>query len=87
MSQHVLFIDTATGAPTTPTCTNGKLDVNATVSPPEGGATEAKQDTQITKLAEQARIAAFQEQQQRAQRTRIQRGVSFKQASAEFGQR
>lgn len=51
MSQHVLFIDTATGAPTTPTCTNGKLDVNATVSPPEGGATEAKQDTQITKLA------------------------------------
>lgn len=37
--------------------------------------------------AEQARIAAFQEQQQRAQRARIQRGVSFKHTPAEFGQR
>ena len=37
--------------------------------------------------AERARIAAFQEQQQRAQRTRIQRGVSFKHTTAEFGQR
>ena len=37
--------------------------------------------------AERARVAAFQEQRERAQRTRIQRGVSFKQASVEFGQR
>lgn len=51
MSLEILCIDTATSARVTPTCTNGKLDVNATVSPPEGGATEAKQDTQITKLA------------------------------------
>lgn len=51
MSLEILCLDSATGARTTPTCTNGKLDVNATVSPPEGGATEAKQDTQITKLA------------------------------------
>lgn len=51
MSQRVLFIDTATGAPTTPTCTNGKVDVNATVSPPEGGATEAKQDAGNTTLS------------------------------------
>ena len=37
--------------------------------------------------AEQARLEAFQEQQQRAQRTRILRGVSFKHTTAEFGQR
>ena len=51
MSLEILCIDTATSARVTPTCTNGKLDVNATVSPPEGGATEAKQDTGNTILS------------------------------------
>jgi len=50
MSLLILCLPTEGGAPVTPTCTNGKLDVNATVSI-SGGATEAKQDTQITKLA------------------------------------
>lgn len=50
MSTLMLCIPTEGGAPVTPTCTGGKLDVNATVSI-SGGATEAKQDTQIAKLA------------------------------------
>jgi len=50
MSLLILCLPTEGGAPVTPTCTNGRLDVNATVSI-SGGATEAKQDTQITKLA------------------------------------
>ncbi len=37
--------------------------------------------------AERARLQAWLDQQERAQRTRIQRGVTFKQAPAEFGQR
>jgi hypothetical protein len=51
MSYQILCKDSVTGAPTEPTCTNGKLDVNATVSPPEGGATEAKQDAGNTTLS------------------------------------
>ena len=31
MSLEILCLDSATGARTTPTCTNGKIDVNATV--------------------------------------------------------
>jgi hypothetical protein len=43
--------DTATGTSVELPITAGKLDVNATVSPPEGGSTEAKQDDILTALA------------------------------------
>lgn len=43
--------DTATGAPVELPITDGKLDVNATVEAPAGGATAAKQDTGNTSLA------------------------------------
>lgn len=45
MSLHILCTSTETGEPVTPTCTGGKLDVNATVQPAEGGATANGQDT------------------------------------------
>jgi hypothetical protein len=42
--------NTATGAPVELPITDGKLDVNASVSAPEGGATSAKQDEQTVYL-------------------------------------
>lgn len=50
MSVIVMGLDTATGAPVELPITDGKLDVNATVEPAAGGATEAKQDATITAI-------------------------------------
>ena len=47
----VLGRDTVTGASIEIPITDGKVDVNATVAPAEGGATSAKQDSAITLLA------------------------------------
>ena len=51
MSLTIMGRDTATNKPVEITVTGGKLDVNASVTPPEGGATEAKQDAGNTSLS------------------------------------